>query len=192
MKRPFDPTSSRLVFVLVSAAALASGCNDNFGNPSRVIDTTGERFTWTCYSDGCDVASEADLAIPCGGAPNDGYLYSRGRFVEICPAYESGGLSSTSGELCRLLACVDDGECPRYADDQYACENGLCQLEGHDGLLSASDMLALCLADVPRAADCADARTDPAVMMAYAQVEAACGTEIGATCASVPDGCRVP
>jgi hypothetical protein len=184
--------SRRTISSVALVVVVAAGCNDNFGNPNTVFDTSGQIFAWSCYSDGCDAEPEDGLVVTCGGEPNDGYLYAYDRFVEVCPAYVDGGFSSTLGELCRLLACDATSDCPRFDGSSYGCESGLCQRRDRDDIILADEMLALCLADLPRLGDCSEIRDDPDVAWAYAQVEAACGTEVGAACSFVPEGCRAP
>jgi hypothetical protein len=175
---------------IISVALVISACSGNYGNPTSVTDTTGEGFTWTCRSDGCSAESESGLTVACWGGPNQGFMYFRSRFVVLCPAYRASGFATTLGHLCRIVACEHSSECPQFEGALFECENGLCQREGHDDTLRSDDVIALCLADVPRPENCEE--FDPLVEQAYADAEASCGTELGAVCEWLPDGCRAP
>jgi hypothetical protein len=182
-----------LRWLVLLVIALVAACDDaNFGNPRHVTESTGVEYAWTCRSDGCEATNDSEPVVTCDGVVSNGVGYVRSRFVKLCSTLPLGAVGwATFPESCRLVACERNAECPRWDDATYVCENGLCQKEGHDDVLRGSDMIALCLADEPRPADCADVEDDPIYVEASARVASACGDSAG-ICTSVPDGCRVP
>jgi hypothetical protein len=174
--------SAALVLVLTLAGCVAE-------NPSVVRDTTGAELGWTCDYGSCTTVRESfSPPVPTGCGERTELLVGAGALAIVC-AVSAGELGDIVHErTCRPLACSDALDCPQWEERLYACVEDLCQAE--EGLLlDRTDVVALCLWDVPRHASCAEAEDDPEVDRRIALVDASCD---GTRCSAVPDGCLAP
>ncbi len=74
---------------------------------------------------------------------------------------------------CRAIVCTLNADCPVLFDSSFACIDGLC----HSGTaITASDLIALCFADIPR-----DQNDSPLAQMRYDEVTPS-GTQVPADC----------
>jgi hypothetical protein len=194
-------TVRRAAFVL-TLGFVAACSSQTSSNPSLIHDTTGAVYGWRCSDTECLIASvDGTPPLPaCGSGTFWGYFISR--FITVCPGTPTGGGGwVTEPELCRIVSCGTTTDCPQWQGKAYECRSGLCQAQGTTGnRYDPSDVVDLCLADAPRAADCDPTPatpTDPAIQQAEALALASCsagGGDAGATqrgC-SVPASCRQP
>jgi hypothetical protein len=87
--------------------------------------------------------------------------------------------SSTSNQplelTCRPVVCESDADCPIGPDGaDIVCRAGLCRFPADFPLLF-SEVLSLCLSDVPRPTDCHDAGADLASQRAVDDAWRSCG-----------------
>jgi len=187
---------------LAPLALLACACSSKATNTTTAIhDTSGATFDVICDSDGACTASAtgATPAAPACGTGTPGYGITWARFVTVCAVVQHGGSSGSSGPLCRIVACANDGECPTIDGTRYACVNALCQSNGganDDGgrAVAPIDAILLCVGASPRPTGCAP--TDASYDAARSKVEAACPNALStspytATCAT-PQMCAQP
>lgn len=175
--------------------ALSATLNVSCGstNPEALRDTTGATFSWTCSDTGCKLAPlDAPPPAQCDGSEVF-YSYFWGNFVEICSAnaLSDSGAWGTDASLCRFVACDSDDECPQLPGDEYACTAGLCRnVELKSKQLGLDEVIALCMAEVPRPLDCRAQHNDPEVASLFERVQKGCESIVG-PCA-IPADCRKP
>jgi hypothetical protein len=176
------------IFALVAIAAACSTQNNN-SNPSTIRDTTGAVFGWRCDDSGCNIVAIDGTPSLAACGPGTHYGYVIDRFIAVCPC------CSLNGSMCRVVACDTTSDCPQWQGDAYECRAGLCQRQGMTGdRFDADDVIELCLASTPRAANCDPAPampTDPAIQQAEAAALSQCGTA-GGDGGATQNGCAVP
>lgn len=146
-------------------------------------DTLGTSFEWSCPASGCDITS-AVMPTSC----NEWTMMVE-RVIIMCSTMGSLGENTQSQEvgLCRPLACTHDGDCPISTDWSAVCRSNVCQVL--EWPLFFEDVVALCLARVPRSMGCQGIPPpDSATQSAFAEASAAC-TSSGCT---VPGDCLQP
>lgn len=190
---PFRGADRAVLLSLPLATLLVAcgpGADTNFGNPTVLVDSTAERYDWICTSDRCELAAQLDLTVTCGGQSTSGEVLIFGRLARICSAFLFNDALFWTPDLCRILTCSSASDCPRTQAVTYACEHGLCQR--HDAAMTGEDVLGLCIASIPRTAQCGDPAT--AAALSYAQVEVASSCPGGTSnpCTIVPSDCRMP
>jgi hypothetical protein len=185
------------VFTLGLVAACSSHSSSN---PSVIHDTTGAVYGWRCNDTECGIVSiDGTPALPaCGSGTFWGYF--AGNFITVCPGIPTDGTGAwtTNPGLCRIVSCSTTADCPQWQQKAYECRSGLCWAQEMIGIgYGVDDVLDLCLANAPRAADCDPTSTDPTIQQAEALALASCtagGGDAGATqggC-TVPASCRQP
>jgi hypothetical protein len=189
--------TGRLDFILAVLTA-GSGCSQGVDlqaiNPNSVTDTSGATFNWSCSQSECTTSAGPTTSPPatCGDEPA-AYNYSWARFVSICTVYKSSisGVSwSTFPELCRILSCQADDECPQLDGYTYTCIHGLCQdPTAEPERIIYGEAVALCLDSTPRASNCAQARSDPRAQTVSMLLSQVCTTDCQL---SLPSSCHQP
>lgn len=140
-------------------------------------DTVGTSYDWSCPSSECDITSAAAMPTAC----NEWTMMVE-RVIVMCPTFGALAENTTSPEagLCRPLACVSDADCPISPDWSAVCQKNMCQVIGWP--LFYEDVVALCLAHVPRSMGCQGSPPpDSVTQAALAEASTACS-----------NGCTVP
>lgn len=155
--------------------------------PGSLRDTTGTVWSWSCSATACSGAPTADAGAP---ACHFAYGSSGSRVFLLCSGpIDDAGTWTLDPLTCRPAVCFRDSDCPTIGGGRVLqCTGGLC--EDHDQFPSPSspeEAAALCLADVPRPAPCADVGADPATQAAVSVIDGGCA----APCV-LPVSCRQP
>jgi hypothetical protein len=162
--------------MLFLAACETATVMETFPQPKTLTDTTGLTFGWSSTHAVTPPAGAPQVACT-SGTPGYSWGGAVDALVTICGGCnQSGGSFQADARDCRPIVCTLNADCPILFSTSFACIHGLCQ---SGSAVSATDLVALCLADIPR-----DQNDTPLAMQRYDEV-----TTSGTT---VPGDCRQP
>lgn len=141
----------------LAAALLLLGCG---AKTYSFEDTEGRKASWACRSKTCDlqdrITSPNAKPSPAGSpaTPTDAAEFivpyeAKNRYMTLCDAWvsrsENSAGAGTNGDLCRIVTCKADADCPPLVSTPGAkCLNGLCGDPSRQ--LTQTDYMHLCLA----------------------------------------------